>query len=100
MAAPAVAVQPGRATELGHADDQRLVQQPTPVQVLKQGRVGPIRRRHQDLLEPGGFLDVAVPAGIGRGLVGATIPVDLHQPDPRLDQAAGQEHALAEGRLP
>ena len=53
VATPSVAVQTGRATELGHAHDERLVQQPTTVQVLKQRRVGPIRRRYEDLLEPG-----------------------------------------------
>ena len=50
----------------------------------------------QHVLEPLGFVDVAVPAGVVRGLVGAAIPVDLHQRDARLDQPAGQQDALAE----
>ena len=43
---------------------------------------------------------MAVPAGVGRRLVGASIPVDLHQPDSGFHQAAGQEHTLAERGLP
>ena len=44
-------------------------------------------------------LGVAVPAGIGRRLVGASEPVDLDQPDSALHQAAGEQHALAERSL-
>ena len=64
------AVEPRRAAELGHADHQRLVEQPPPVQVFDERREGPIRRRDENVLEPGRFLDVAVPAGVVGGSSG------------------------------
>ena len=69
-------------------------------QVLEQGRdrPGPSGGTRTSLSRAAS-LDVAVPAGVGRRLVGAAIPVDLHQPDPRLDQPAGQQHPLAERGL-
>ena len=61
-----------------------------------QCREGPIGGWNQHLLEPGRFLDVAVPARVVRRLVGPSIPVDLHEPDPGLDQTASQQDALPE----
>src|SRR4051812_49594824 len=55
--------------------------------------------RSEHILEPIGLVDVAVPAGVGRGLVQAAIPVDLDQADPRLHQPARQQDPLAEGGL-
>jgi len=89
----------GRAPELGHADDQCLVEKPATVQILEQRSVGPVGRRDEHLLEPQGFLGVAVPAGIGRRLDGTSEPVDVYQPDSALHQAAGEQHTLAERSL-
>jgi len=96
---PSIAVQAGRAPELGHADDQCLVEKPATVQILEQRSVGPVGRRDEHLLEPQGFLGVAVPAGIGRRLDGTSEPVDVYQPDSALHQAAGEQHTLAERSL-
>src|SRR5208283_1474493 len=41
MIPPSVAVQAGRAPELGHADDQGLVEQPATLQVLDKRSVSP-----------------------------------------------------------
>ena len=81
----------GGPAELAHRDDERLVEQAPVVEVGQQGRETAVEHRQDRLLQEREVLAVRVPA-----LVVAGAGADGHQPHARLDQAAGQEQALAQ----
>ena len=104
MVAALAGVDLRRPAELAHGDDQRLVEQPAERQVVEQGRE---RGRARGCSSPARAsrsrwrrLEAADPA-VGVPDVedladGVEVhPVDGHEPDPGLDQAAGQQEALA-----
>ena len=63
-------VDPGRAAELAHPDDQGLVEQPAGGQVVDQGRHGLVGGREEPILELVEVVAVGVPAA------GALPPID------------------------
>ena len=83
---------PRRAAELASHHDQRRVEQAALVQVVEQGRDGPVGRREQLVFQMREGVAVRVP--------GLVVPeIHLNQIDPRLDQAAGHQERPAE-RVP
>ena len=73
------------AAELAAPDDQRLAQQPAPLQVLDQ--------------PPAGLVDVAALAGQPAGHVGVVVPVvviDLDEAHAALDHSPGQQRGVGE----
>src|SRR5262249_12677096 len=85
VVAPRGQVNAGRAAELAHPDDERLLEQAASLEVAEKGR-GPLIDRGDQLLQ-------------GRKLVAVRVPparLPLAERDPGLDQPAGHEAALTE----
>ena len=91
-----------RAAELAHGDDQGRVQQAAVVQVVEQGREGPVEHPAVAVLHDLEVAVVHVPAAVARvlGPLDVRAPVDLDERDARLDQPAGDQAALAEAVRP
>ncbi len=83
-----------RTAELAGDDDQRFVEFARLFQVGHQGIERAIKGRNQIVLEGGEVVPVRVPSKTIRAL--RPLPVALHQSRARLQQAAAEEHRLAE----
>ena len=98
--ASSAAVELRRPTELGHADDERLVEQAALLQIIEQcGKPG-VHWWDEDVLQSGGLVGMGVPAGVGRGFLRPAVPVHLDQPHIGFNQATCQQAALSELRIP
>ena len=91
MVAPLAALAGGRPAELAGPDHQGLIQQPAALQVGQEGRDRLVGLAAVELVV---LVDVAM--GVPVLVVVAAAGVDLHEPDPSLDQPTRQQAAPAE----
>ncbi len=77
-----------RAAELAAPDDQRVVEQPAPLQVEHQRRGGPV-----------GLAALGLQAAGDVGVVVPALVIEVDEPDAPLDQPAGEQAVVGERRL-
>ena len=75
------------------AEDERLLQKSTIIEVTDQAVPGAVEAGHQLLLEPRVMIPVGIPAGAGQSVL---VPEDRDEPSPGLDQPPRRQRGLAE----
>ena len=94
VAAPSTVVA-GRPTEFPGPHHKRAVEQAPFRKVFQKRGIRRVHDRHQVVFQPFGVLVVGVPRRAVGGVARHPGPVHLHERNARLDEAAGQQHALA-----
>ena len=89
MIASAIAIDPRRAAEFTHPDNERILQQPALLEILHQRTHGAIHDRELPILERGKDVLVVVPAA----------KIDFHKRDSLFDKSPGHQTAPAKSRF-